>query len=393
MPLTTTRVTGRISLPDDISPSQAHVAFTLLRYDTDAADDVTIIPDVVRAAIDVAGDIDVDLWPNARGERETYYSVSVVVQGETRARTFAVGFAVVPSGGTVDLNDILAVAPPPGANVNDYIAQLSAAVAGAQSNAEAAEASAARVDLGALDDAEASAVTAEASAVAAEAFDPAMYLARADNLTGLGDAGIALTNLGAAPIESPDLTGVPTAPTAAVDTDTTQIATTAYVMARKISGSGTPVAVDGLVTTSFAIPAGVQEIVVNFVGVSTDRFISGGSLGVRVGPVGGVNTSGYVSNSAKANNDDTIIVKSRTDQFVLEDVSSGNAAHGSMVIRRLGTASNTWISTHAARVSDLESVTGGGSVSLSGELTTVEIGPYNGSDEFDAGTINVTWTY
>ena len=144
MPLTTTRVTGRISLPDDISPEKAHVAFTLLRYDTDAADDVTIIPDVVRAAIDAGGDIDVDLWPNARGERETYYSVSVVVQGETRPRTYAVGFAVVPEvGGPYDLNDLLAVEPPPGANVNDYIAQLSAAAASAQASAEAAGASAA----------------------------------------------------------------------------------------------------------------------------------------------------------------------------------------------------------------------------------------------------------
>jgi hypothetical protein len=38
-----------------------------------------------------------------------------------------------------------------------------------------------------------------------------------------------LISLGAAPLASPGLTGVPTAPTAAADTNTTQIATTAYV--------------------------------------------------------------------------------------------------------------------------------------------------------------------
>lgn len=48
-----------------------------------------------------------------------------------------------------------------------------------------------------------------------------------------------------APLASPTLTGTPLAPTAAVDTNTTQIATTAYVIAQaSASGDGTP-AMDG----------------------------------------------------------------------------------------------------------------------------------------------------
>lgn len=48
--------------------------------------------------------------------------------------------------------------------------------------------------------------------------------------TGATDAVSALSNLGAAPINSPAFTGTPTAPTAAANTNTTQVATTAFVM-------------------------------------------------------------------------------------------------------------------------------------------------------------------
>jgi hypothetical protein len=44
---------------------------------------------------------------------------------------------------------------------------------------------------------------------------------------------------GKAPLESPSLTGTPTAPTATTGTDTTQIATTAFVNASITSTVGT----------------------------------------------------------------------------------------------------------------------------------------------------------
>lgn len=50
--------------------------------------------------------------------------------------------------------------------------------------------------------------------------------------TGATTATGALTSLGAAPINAPNFTGIPTAPTAAVSTNTTQLATTAFVMAQ-----------------------------------------------------------------------------------------------------------------------------------------------------------------
>lgn len=57
--------------------------------------------------------------------------------------------------------------------------------------------------------------------------------------TGATTAAGALTALGAAPLASPALTGTPTAPTATVGTNTTQIATTAFVAAAAGGGGFT----------------------------------------------------------------------------------------------------------------------------------------------------------
>jgi hypothetical protein len=65
------------------------------------------------------------------------------------------------------------------------------------------------------------------------AFNPGVgdIVLIANGGTGANTAPAALTSLGAAPSASPTFTGVPAAPTAPVDTNTTQLATTAYFYA------------------------------------------------------------------------------------------------------------------------------------------------------------------
>jgi hypothetical protein len=67
-------------------------------------------------------------------------------------------------------------------------------------------------------------------------------LQSANNLSDVANAATARGNLAAAPLASPALTGTPTAPTAAQDTGTTQIASTAYVLGQ--AGTALPI-VDG----------------------------------------------------------------------------------------------------------------------------------------------------
>ena len=162
MALTRTNINGRITLPDDTNPMNSVVRFTMTGFDTEAGADATVIPIPVDASIDAMGNIDVNLWPNPLGVRTTFYSVIAKIPDGNTIYTIDIylGQISVPStGGPYDLNDLLPVAPPVGADVADYIAQLAAAVALAESAAGGVFAAAA----------EASATSAELAAIAAGA--------------------------------------------------------------------------------------------------------------------------------------------------------------------------------------------------------------------------------
>lgn len=64
-----------------------------------------------------------------------------------------------------------------------------------------------------------------------QAAGDARYLRILQNLADVNSAATALANLGGAPLASPTFTGTPAAPTPAGGTNTTQIATTAFVVA------------------------------------------------------------------------------------------------------------------------------------------------------------------
>jgi len=70
-----------------------------------------------------------------------------------------------------------------------------------------------------------------------------------------------------APLASPTLTGTPTAPTAAVSTNTTQIATTAFVIANAGSGGVAPVTLSGL--SSIYVSAEHDYTITNYNSFST----------------------------------------------------------------------------------------------------------------------------
>lgn len=66
----------------------------------------------------------------------------------------------------------------------------------------------------------------------------------------LADATVAAALAAKAPSASPALTGTPTTPTAAVDTSTTQVASTAFVVAQAASASPPPAAIPAAAGTS-----------------------------------------------------------------------------------------------------------------------------------------------
>ena len=136
-----------------------------------------------------------------------------------------------------------------------------------------------------------------------------------------------------------------------------------------------------------SIPSWVKQITVMFSGVS----LSGtGNLSVLIGPVAGVESTGYASMSSSLLGS-TIATTSSTSSFLL---SANNAAaatyQGSIVLTNL--SGNIWTAQGVlARATDFGyGYAVGGSKTLAGTLSIVRI-TGNGTDTFDAGSINILY--
>lgn len=157
-----------------------------------------------------------------------------------------------------------------------------------------------------------------------------------------------------------------------------------YTATQKIV-QGTPVASTSGTSIDFTgIPSWVKRVTVMFQGVST----SGTSIPqVQVG-AGSVTTSGYVSSAASVSS--APVIASATTGFVL--VGQGNAANlitGALVLTSVG--SNLWVASVSGSISTVVALCGGGSVTLSGALDRVRITTVNGTDTFDAGSVNILY--
>jgi len=153
--------------------------------------------------------------------------------------------------------------------------------------------------------------------------------------------------------------------------------------------AGTAVAsTSGTSITFSSIPSWVKRITVMFNGVST----SGTSfVQVQLG-AGSVTTTGYKS-AAVINNNANTGYSTYTSGFGLESGASSAATtnrYGQMIISLLG--SNTWVYSYNGWLETYGfGGTASGSVTLSGTLDRVVITTVNGTDTFDAGSINILY--
>jgi hypothetical protein len=146
--------------------------------------------------------------------------------------------------------------------------------------------------------------------------------------------------------------------------------------------SGTAIATTSGTSHDFTgIPSWVKRITVMFNGVSTN----GSSHWLVQAGAGSIQTTGYESGSAIA----TSVVASTAGMVLL----TGSAAffwHGHFTFTLIG--SNRWICSHSiGRYSDGGSNVGGGGVTLSGALDRIRLTTVNGTDTFDAGSINILY--
>lgn len=133
-----------------------------------------------------------------------------------------------------------------------------------------------------------------------------------------------------------------------------------------------------------SIPSWVRRITVMFNGVSMNG--SSGML-VQIG-AGSIVTSGYTSVTVSATSTNTVTSFSTTNGFGIQSGTASENTIGRMVITNI--SGNVWISDHLFNRSGW-SVTGAGNLSLSGALDRVRITSFNGTDTFDAGSINILY--
>jgi len=143
----------------------------------------------------------------------------------------------------------------------------------------------------------------------------------------------------------------------------------------------------GTSITFSSIPSWVRRITVVFNEVST----SGTSLLlVQVGS-GSVTSTGYISSSARLPNAGAIVVSSSTSGFVSGQSDATFVFSGHFLLTLNNAATNNWICSHNGKLNTAQTIQGGGSVSLSGTLDRVVITTVNGTDTFDAGSINILY--
>lgn len=157
--------------------------------------------------------------------------------------------------------------------------------------------------------------------------------------------------------------------------------------------SGTAVASTSGTSIDFtSIPSWVKRVTVMFNGVSTNGT---SNYLVRLGTSSGFVTTGYVASTFTQNAGNQMVTTTSTAGLIANNIAGGGGSaaqlwSGFITINLL--TGNTWVSSGNI-INDVNGYPGtnAGSIALSGTLTQVRITTVNGTDTFDAGSINIMY--
>ncbi len=131
------------------------------------------------------------------------------------------------------------------------------------------------------------------------------------------------------------------------------------------------------------IPSWVKRITVMFNGVSTNGT---SDIIVQLGDSDGVENTGYVSSCNQFSTGPNAST-STAGFVVLEEVTAANAASGHCIITNI--SSSTWIQSSNMADTLPTNALAAGTKTLSATLDRIRITTVNGTDTFDAGSINL----
>ena len=134
------------------------------------------------------------------------------------------------------------------------------------------------------------------------------------------------------------------------------------------------------------IPSWVKRITVMFNKVSTN-----GTAGfaLQLGTSSGVETTGYTATGSYAGPTNAAGGSTSTTSFITFTIAAANLHSGHFVFTLVG--SNIWVCSYTTVTDSSYMYVGGGSKTTSGTLDRVRITTVNGTDTFDAGSINIIY--
>lgn len=133
-----------------------------------------------------------------------------------------------------------------------------------------------------------------------------------------------------------------------------------------------------------SIPAGTKRITIMLDGVSKN---STAGILVQIGASGGIESSGYVSACSRT----TAVATSSIGFAIIDAMIAANTINGAITLTLLKASTNTWVSSSNIALSGSSCASGAGAKSLSGTLDRLRLVATNGTDTFDAGTVNIAY--
>jgi hypothetical protein len=213
------------------------------------------------------------------------------------------------------------------------------------------------------------------------------------NASGTGAFTIAAPNSNTdRTLTLPDATGTSVLDTAS-QTLTNKTLGSGLVMGASAITAGTVVASTSGTSIDFtSIPSWVKRVTVMCSGVSTN---GSSQYQVQLGDSGGIENTGYTSNCVALAAPSTVAIQTLTSGIPIlytTFIAASTTFTTTLNISLLDSATNLWVfNANSARTDALGQCLTSGSKSLSATLDRVRITTVNGTDTFDAGSINILW--
>jgi hypothetical protein len=135
------------------------------------------------------------------------------------------------------------------------------------------------------------------------------------------------------------------------------------------------------------IPSWAKRITVMFNGVSTN---GSSVVVVQIGDSGGIESSGYVGIAANQGTTGATYANLSLGFATMQQAGASIVFFGQMILTTMG--SNNWMATGSVGRTDAEFLgSTQGAKTLSGTLDRIRLTTVNGTDTFDAGSVNILY--